>query len=218
MKKKLIIMALLSMMTATTVGCGSDQEEKETSSTDNTTNKVVEVNKEEDKEASKESKIVKLTKDDAIKMNSSSIAALKAFFEANGMPYKVGNTYNKTVDEAEICLYDREVEENNIDTKNVKDTDYYFMDDFTMQASISFNYTDGFNIEDSLIETYCKAVTNEDIDMKELLKKLQEYMNTYNERSGKFLEQVNSDKFVIEIKTTDNKGFIVNVDSTYEVQ
>lgn len=216
MKKKLITMILISMMTVILVGCGSSEEKSSGKSNDSSINNQVEVNEED--EDLKEAETVKLTKDEIIEMNDNSIAVLKSFFDANGMPYKVGNTYNKSVDEAEICLYDREVEENDVDTKNVKDTDYFFMDDYTIQGSISFNYTEGFNIEDSLATVYCKAVTDEDIDISSVLKKLQEYMDNYNERSGKFLEKVESGKFVIEIKTTDNTGFIINIDSKYEVK
>ena len=220
MKTKLISLMIASMMAVSLVACGDKKEADNTSNNNKTVTSASDnsnySNNEKDDKNSDET--VKVTEDELKKINSENIERLKAFYDKNGLPYSTDNKYNSSVEEARIYLRTAKLEENNIDTKGMRKGEYQYLQDYKIQASISMEFYDELDLNNSLLKEYCEAIVNDNLDFSKIDKSLEEYKKNFSDNSSKFIEVINTDNYSIQIAAVDNEVYGATILSKFEIK
>lgn len=220
MKRKILTLIIVGIMSMSLVACGEKKEGTTSSNNNNNNNKTVTSNgnKNDDKE---EDNAHKITEDEMKKISNNNIERLKAFYEKHGLPAYTDNLYNNSVDEARIYLSTADLYADKIDSKGMSQGEYQYVNsNFTIQASITIAVAEGeeIDINNSLAKEYAEAIVNGEVDFSDAQKKLQEYYNNFTSTSKKFEEVIENEEYRIRVLAVGTDRYVVDFYSKYEVK
>lgn len=217
MKKKLIVMMIISMMSFTLMSCGNKKEAGVAPSNSVANNLTTTTSDQGD---NGEKKLNKITKDEAIKIHEDNIVRLKAFYDNNNIPYVVRDIYNATVAEGNICFEASRAEYENINVGNLDFSTYDFSKECVISADISLYWNDNLDLNNSLAVEYTEAILNEKIDFTEAMKEVNTFVKNYKENPStpSLKYKIETENYVAEVGMIDMDSIGVSILSTYEVE
>ena len=214
MKRKILFMIIMTITTISLVACSNDKKignKVEVSDTENI-NSI-----EDNNDTETNDDIVKLSKEEAIEVNSKSIDRLIKFYESNNIPYDIDNLYNNSVEMSRISLSSEKVKQTNADTKNIDRADYRFYEELNIDSFIDLISEDGIDLNESIAKEYCEAIIGEKVDFTTIMNEINEYLDK-GHNGERFSKKIEYKLYTLEILCNSFDRIVVNIDSKYEIK
>ena len=189
MKKKFLVAIIVSIFTTFLIGCNNIEKSNEAN------NGYIKNDTNENYNREGSDNLIRISKEEAIKINAEIVERLKCFYENNNIPYDLDNLYNDSVDVSRVTISGEKVERNGIDTKDMDMAEYVFYEDLNIDSYIELINESGVDLNNSIGEEYCEAITGEDVDFTEVINEINKYFNSSS--TEYFRKKIEDDMFVI---------------------
>ena len=213
MKKRLITLIMASIMTLTLISCDEAKDGNEQSINDNQISENI--TEGDNKESNKDTGSNKISKDEVIEIHEETINRLESFYNKYNLPYRKNNVYNKEVEVSELSFNSALAEQKGLDLKNIEAAKYALTEKFTVNSAIELKWQSDMILSETIVPDFCKAITNEEIDFKDIDKIVEKYLATPENNSVSETFEVGI--YNIKVTMTDVNYLRVFIKSNYEV-
>lgn len=213
MKKRLITLVMASIMTLTLISCVEAKDGNEQAINDKQISESI--NDKNNKKSNKDIEANKISKDEVIEIHDKTINRLEGFYNKYNLPYRKNNVYNKEVEVSELSFNSALAEQNGLDLKNIEAAKYDLTEKFTVNSAIELKWQSDMILSETIVPEYCKAITNEEINFKDIDEIVKKYVATPENNSVSETFEVGN--YNIKVTMTDVNYLRVFIKSNYEV-